>query len=92
MQQIHVAKDWGTLYTSYVRSALTYGGECWALRIEDEKRLLTTEMRMLRLICGMTLKNKIINEKVRELAGVDEMKEFLRGQRFVLARTCGKNG
>ena len=51
-------------------------------RIEDERRLITTEMRMLHLICGKTLKDKINNEKVRELTGVDEMKEFLRGQRL----------
>ena len=39
-------------------------------------------MRILRLICGKTLKDKIIIEKVREITGVDEMKEFLRGQRL----------
>ena len=72
----------GVLYKSYVRSALTYGGECWALRIEDERRLITTEMGMLRLICGKTLKDKITDEKVREITGVDEMKKFLRGQRL----------
>ena len=68
----------GTIY----KSALTYGGECWALRKEDERRLITTEIRMLHLICGKTLKDKITNEKVRELTGVDEMKEFMRGQRL----------
>ena len=30
---------------------------------------------------GKILKDKITNEKVRELTGVDEMKEFMRGQR-----------
>ena len=64
------------------KSALTYGGECWALRKEDERRLITTEIRMLHLICGKTFKYKITNEKVRELTGVDEMKEFMRGQRL----------
>ena len=68
----------GTLY----KSALTYGCECWALRIEDERRLITTEMRMLHLICGKTLKDKITNEKVCALTDVDDMKEFLRGQRL----------
>ena len=43
------------------KSALTYRGECWALSIEDERRLMTTEMKMLRLICGKTLKDKITN-------------------------------
>ena len=64
------------------KSALTYRGECWALRTENERRLITTEIRMLHLICGKTLKDKITNEKVCELTGVDEMKEFMRGQRL----------
>ena len=34
------------------------------MRIEDERRLITTEMRMLHLICGKTLKDEITNEKV----------------------------
>ena len=42
----------GTLYKRYVRNTLTYGAECWALKMEDERRLKTTEMRMLRMICG----------------------------------------
>ena len=49
----------GTLYKSHVRSALTYDAECWALKVEDERKLKTTEMRILRMICGKTLKDKI---------------------------------
>ena len=48
----------------------------------ENRRLIATEMRMLRLIWGKTLNDKITNGKVRELTGVDEMKEFLRGQRL----------
>ena len=48
----------------------TYGAECWALKMEDERRLKTTEMRMLRMICGKTLKDKMNNEKIREMTGV----------------------
>ena len=36
----------GTLYKSYVRNALTYGAECWALKMKDDRRLKTTEMKM----------------------------------------------
>ena len=43
-------------------------------------------MRMLRLICGKTLKDKITNEKGTAITGVDEMKEFLRGQRLLWLR------
>ena len=72
----------GTLYKSYVRNALTYGAECWALKIEDERRLKTTKMRMLRMICGKTLKDKINNEKIREMTGVVRLEEFLREKRL----------
>jgi len=44
----------GALYKCYVRNVLTYGAECWPLRVEDERKLKTTEMRMLRMLCGKT--------------------------------------
>ena len=70
----------GTFYKSCVRSALTYVTECWALKVEDERKLKATEMRMLRIICGKTLKDKINNEKIREMTGVERFEEFLREQ------------
>ena len=72
----------GTLYKSYVRNALTYGAECWALKMEDERRLKTTEMRMLRMICGKTLNDKMNNKKIREMTGVVSLEEFLREKRL----------
>ena len=72
----------GTLYKSYVRNAPTYGAECWALKMEDERRLKTTEMRMLRMICGKTLKDKTNNEKIREMTGVVILEEFLKEKRL----------
>ena len=65
-----------------MRNALTYGAECWALKMEDERRLKTTEMRMLQMICGKTLKDKMNNEKVRESTGVVRLEEFLREKRL----------
>ena len=72
----------GTLYKSYVRNALTCGAECWALKVEDEWRLKPTEMRVLRMICEKTLKDKINNEKIREMTGVVRLEEFLREKRL----------
>ena len=71
-----------TLYKSYVRNALTDGAECWALKMEDERRLKTTKMRMLRMICGKTLNDKMNNEKIREMTGVVRLEEFLRKKRL----------
>ena len=36
------------LYKTVVRPAMVYGGECWALHKQEEQRLHTTEMEMLR--------------------------------------------
>ena len=65
-----------------MRSALTYGAECWALKVEDERKLKATEMRMLQMICGKTVKDKINNEKIREMVGVEKLKVFLREQKL----------
>ena len=65
-----------------MRSALTYGAECWALKMEDERRLKTTKMRLLQMICGKTLKDKMNNEKIREMTGVVRLEKFLREKRL----------
>ena len=69
----------GILNKSFVRSALTYGAECWALKVEDERRLNITEIRLIR---GKTLKDKTDNEKIREMTGVERLEKFLREQRL----------
>ena len=50
--------------------------------MEDERRLKTSEMRMLRMICGKTLKDNMNNEKIREMTGVVRLEEFLREKRL----------
>ena len=60
-----------------MRNGLTSGAECWALKMEDERRLKTTEMRMLQMICGKTLKDEMNNEKICEMTGVVRLEEFL---------------
>ena len=52
-------------YKSYVKSALSYGAECWALKVEDERKLKTAETSMLRMISGKTLKDKINKKKIQ---------------------------
>ena len=47
-----------------------------------KKMMKTTEMRILRMICGKTLKDIINNEKIREMTGVEKLEEFLREQRL----------
>ena len=72
----------GLLYKSCVRSALSYGAECWATKAEDMRKMETTEMRMLRMMCGKTLKDRVRSERIREMTGVETIREFLRSQRL----------
>ncbi len=36
------------IYDTIIRPALTYGSECWAMKVTNKRKIATTEMRMLR--------------------------------------------
>ena len=48
----------GKLYKACVRTAMVYGGETWTMRKEDEGVLLRAERAMVRLMCGVKLRNR----------------------------------
>ena len=58
------------IYNSVIRPVLLYGTESAALRREEERRLEVAEMRMLRNICRISLKEHRRNDNIRKLAGV----------------------
>ena len=45
-----------------------YDAETWATTMGQEARLVVNEMRMLRWMCGVTRRDKIRNEHIRETA------------------------
>ena len=72
----------GQLYKACVRSAMCYGAECWVLRKEEVTRLRMAEMRMVRMMCGKTLKDKCQSQELRARVGVDDIEGFLRSHRL----------
>ena len=42
-----------------IRPVLLYGAECWTVRKKEEQIIEKTEMRMLRRIRGVTLREKV---------------------------------
>ena len=43
-----------------------YGSEVWSLTTKTESRLQAAEMRVLRLIMGVTRKDRMRNSRIRE--------------------------
>ena len=56
--------------------------ECWALRNQEEQRLHTTKMKMLRWSQGKNRKDRIKNETIRGIARVTPIKSVLTQQRL----------
>ena len=47
----------GKVYAACVRSAMLYGCETWAMNVEQIKRFERAEMRMVRWMCGVFLRD-----------------------------------
>ena len=74
------------LYMTVIRPVLLYGAECWTVRKKEEQILEKTEMRMLRRIKGVTLRDKVKSVDIRKKLGVNSIQEKVREMRL---RWCG---
>lgn len=72
----------GRLYKSCIRSVMCYGCECWAMKKIDTRRMQVTEMRMIRMMCGKTLRDGISNVSLRERTGVEDIEYHLGESRL----------
>ena len=61
----------GKVYVACARSAMVYGSETWAMTVELSNRLERTEMRMVRWICGVSLRDRVPSEKLRATMGLN---------------------
>jgi len=70
------------VYRTMVRPVLIYGSEAWTLRRREEERLERTEMRMLRCILGLTLRDRKRNDDIRSILGVACITDKVREARM----------
>ena len=70
----------GVVYKACVCSMLTYGAETWAMKAGVFQRLQATERRMLRVICGVTLKDMV--ESTVIALRVEDLEEHLKQKRL----------
>jgi len=72
----------GKVYRTMVRPVMIYGSEAWTLRRREEERLKGTEMRMLRWILGLTLRDRKRNDDIRRILGVACITDNVREARL----------
>jgi len=59
------------LYETLV-SVFVYGSECWCLKTEDERRILSAEMAWLRRLLCVTRRDRIRNDTIRSMLQQEE--------------------
>ena len=72
----------GKVYKTVVRPAMMYGGETWPIKKAQGQRLDVAEMRMLRWMCGITMMDKIRNERIRGTTKAAEISKKAQGRRL----------
>jgi hypothetical protein len=71
------------LFQALIVPIAIYGAESWTLSVEDNGRLEVFEMRCLRAILGVTLRDRIRNEDIRQQLGVKStITEVIRERRL----------
>jgi hypothetical protein len=63
----------GKIYKACVQSVMVYGSETWPMRVEDQQRLERTERMMTRLMCGVSMKDRISSDELRRRLGFDSV-------------------
>ena len=58
------------LYERIVGPTIIYGSESWGMKVKERDKLNVAEMECLRIMCGVTGKDRVRNEVVRERVGV----------------------
>ena len=70
------------VYKTAIKPAMVYGAECCAARKKEERKLRTTEMRMLRWARGKTRLDHVRNVDIWKEAHKYPMAEILRKKRL----------
>ena len=61
-----------TIFSSVLVPTLAYASETYACQARHKSRMQACEMRFLRAACGVTRRDRIRNDRVRQMCGVKE--------------------
>ena len=69
-----------------MRSSMLHGSETWPVRKANEVALQPAEMRMVRWMCNVKVKDRVPSKELRERLGIDDIILILQKNRL---RWCG---
>jgi len=72
----------GRLYSSCVRSSMLHGSETWPVTKENVVAIQRAEMRMVRWMCGIKLKDRLPSKELKERVGIDVIALVLQQNRL----------
>ena len=70
------------MYSSCVRSSMLHGSETWPVRKENVVALQQAEMKIVRWMYGIKLKDRFLSKKLRERLGIDDIALVLQQNRL----------
>ena len=65
-----------------MRSSMLHGSETWPVRKENVVALQRAEMRMVKWMCGVKLKDRLPSKELRERLGIDDIALVLQQNRL----------
>ena len=74
----------GCTRQSCARSVMLYGSETWAVKEADLLRLKHNDMRIIRWMCNITLKDRNPSSELSECLGLDRIRDCIRKGRLIL--------
>lgn len=66
-----------TVYKTIVRPILTYGCESWVMSRRIKARVAASEMKFLRRVKGVSLRDRIRSKQIREELEIEDIMEFI---------------
>ena len=69
---------------------MLHGNETWPVRKENVVALQRAEMRMVRWMCGVKLKDRLPSKELRERLGIDDIALVLQQNSVGIGMCCEK--
>ena len=71
-----------TLFQTIIMPTLCYQRQTWTTTAQDKRKLVTAEMACLRRILGISLRDRVRNENIRERTGTIPILEYIKRQQI----------